>query len=346
MTHAEQRALAATKFKFLERIADDTANLPPLAAAVAIAISRECKLAHSGGAEVSQQQIADVLGVKREAVNRAIAALVARGHLNSVRRGRDNPNLYFMAVAPGSRCAQSRTSSPKPRPNRASRCAQNEGHDVRKRAHTFLKDSFKSPLGTATQSPRGRERERAARAEFPPLGGDPPACAGPPRQGSLPLAATPSPRRDRKESAAEERFREADALRARWARGHAKDETPKAIAIVHAAYLRARQIASAEEIAAGAEREIAAADALRFLPELAGWLDAKRWTKPPPTKPQRQHAGNGRACPRRESRQGRRRWARRGRPRERQDHRHHLEKRPIPPDRSWPIRISLQSGPG
>ena len=78
-------------------------------------------------------------------------------------------------------------------------------------------------------------------------------------------------------------------LRDIWQRGHASDDTPKAIAIARNAFERAcRDALKSEglcaEIIAGARTWRAGCDAPRFLPALPTWLDAKGWEKPPPTK--------------------------------------------------------------
>jgi hypothetical protein len=86
------------------------------------------------------------------------------------------------------------------------------------------------------------------------------------------------------------------ALHALWRRGHLSDDTAKALASERRAYARACASTAPAEISAGAQRWIEAADAPRFLPPLATWLDAQGWTKPPPKKPKQAHAsghGNG-----------------------------------------------------
>jgi hypothetical protein len=74
-------------------------------------------------------------------------------------------------------------------------------------------------------------------------------------------------------------------LRARWRRGHSKDNTPKVTAIQLAAYRRARALATQAAIHAGAEPWIAVYKPdPNHLPELSGWLAAESWREPPPKK--------------------------------------------------------------
>jgi hypothetical protein len=73
-------------------------------------------------------------------------------------------------------------------------------------------------------------------------------------------------------------------LRALWRRGHASDDTPKAIAIARNAFAKACSIADATTIMDGARAWVAAVDAPRYLPALAKWLAARGWEKPPPAK--------------------------------------------------------------
>jgi hypothetical protein len=78
---------------------------------------------------------------------------------------------------------------------------------------------------------------------------------------------------------------EFEALKAAWPRPWPDDEGAD-----RGAFAAARQYATAAEIIAGAKAWAAAADAPKFLPSLAKWLDGRCWRKLPP---QRASKGNG-----------------------------------------------------
>jgi hypothetical protein len=107
------REFTGQKFRWLEQIARDR-QLPGLAAAVAIELCPTFNREQNGEGWKGQDTIARKLGVRREAVNRVLTAMVARGHLTSKRRGRNHTNLYSFILkdeAEPTRCAQARTSS-------------------------------------------------------------------------------------------------------------------------------------------------------------------------------------------------------------------------------------------
>jgi hypothetical protein len=84
-------------------------------------------------------------------------------------------------------------------------------------------------------------------------------------------------------------------LRGIYRRGHASDDTDKAVAIARAAYAKAiGEGAQPEQIIEAAKQWIAAADAPRSLPSLATWLETRSFEKPPPEKkPRKQQAWSG-----------------------------------------------------
>jgi hypothetical protein len=180
-------------------------------------------------------------------------------------------------------------------------------------APTLLKRTNKR-MGDANASPHPRgERERASRDEISPPPGPPPLTRLPGEDGlpidtERPSARLEEERRDQERPAVETAGtatvgREAKAeqveareeawrdLRALWRRGHACDDTPKAIAMARQAYARACEDAEPDEIIKGARAWVAAADAPRFLPALPGWLAARSWETPPPTKAPRAYGG-------------------------------------------------------
>ena len=76
-------------------------------------------------------------------------------------------------------------------------------------------------------------------------------------------------------------------LRELWDRGHAGDDTPKAIAVAFTAFAKACTMAEPGEIIAGARVHVEACDAARYLTALPQWLAAGGWEKLPPAKRKR-----------------------------------------------------------
>src|SRR5262249_44098119 len=144
----------------------------------------------------------------------------------------------------------------------------------------------------------GRESALTRDEIFPPAGSPPltrlPAEDVLPIDTERPSARLEEERRDQERHAIETAGkatagREAEAepveteqdhwreLRALWRRGHACDDTPKAIAMARQAYECVCEEAEPEEILEGAKAWIAAADAPRYLPPLLTWLTARSW---------------------------------------------------------------------
>jgi hypothetical protein len=264
------------KFRWIEQVARDCRNLPALGAAVAAEFCHYFDLAHGGAAWPWQGAIADALGVRREAVNRVINALIERGHLTSTRGGRNKPNVYHFVLkdkAPG--CAQPRTSSP------SKMCAD----DVRERrfrcAQPRTESSSKTPeTAYAVSQERGRGRSLTL-ADPPAGGGAALTAAAPKRVEASKQEIIPPP--SRVPSLNHERhWRE---LRAVWARPAAFLDDQRAD---RAAFDWACREVAPEEILDAARTHVAAADAPRFLKRLAVWLDARGWeTVPPPKRAKR-----------------------------------------------------------
>jgi hypothetical protein len=290
--------LAHKKFRWFEQLAADP-GMPLLALRACLVIGSKCSLDNGSTAIIGQDKIAEVLDAWRQDVSQAVRQAAALGHIEIIRRGRDHANAYRMVLkdeASASKTAADDVgNSPTSRPDMMS---GNPDFDV---GDSPTDSPFFSPGASSKPPGKKRERERASRAETSPSGGHPPRLTRGARQESLPLTAPPNARTESKRTREEEITERVEInppaviagrdsgddwreLRALWQRGHAKDDTPKAIAIARAAYERARRITSHEEIIAGAKTCIAAADAPRFLPPLADWLDAKGWTKPPPSK--------------------------------------------------------------
>jgi Helix-turn-helix domain len=280
-----------TRAAFMERAS--APHVPPVAFKLAWLISYRYMNRESRIAYPPQDRLARDLNVSVRTVQRLLDILERLGLGITPGDGRGKASTYWLD--PLTAKAEERAT---PMSSFQGQKGDKKGrHPTPKKGDTHVAPTLlkrtKKEIGPATQAPiSSGERERASRADDPPLGGDPPACAGPPRQASLPLTPTASPRNDRKESTEEERFTE---LRAIWQRGHLSDDDPKNIAIARAAHKRACQRAEPGEINARARECVAAkeaGDGVRYLDPLPRWLDQDGWTKPPP-KPKRQRAGNG-----------------------------------------------------
>jgi Helix-turn-helix domain len=87
------------QFVWLRQVAADCRDLPPLAAYIAIALTKYFNYReHDGWAWMAQTTLARDLGVSESTVRRALDALVKRGHLISKRRGCKETNLYRLAL--------------------------------------------------------------------------------------------------------------------------------------------------------------------------------------------------------------------------------------------------------
>src|SRR5262245_15123343 len=99
------------KFLWLEQVANDR-SLPALASAVCTLLSPYFNLSHDGAAWPYQDTLAASLGVRREAVNRVIKALIERGRLEvTTTRGRHKPSVYKLVLkeTDATKCAQEST---------------------------------------------------------------------------------------------------------------------------------------------------------------------------------------------------------------------------------------------
>jgi hypothetical protein len=261
-----QRLFASSKFRWLEQVARDD-ELPEIAARFCILLCPLFNLEYDSVAWPYQDTLATALGARRDVLNKAIRALVKRGHLTSQRRGRDKPNHYRFVLKG---------------PDDVARDAHHEDHDVARDAHhndydvhqetlrcapTATQTPSKTP-GTASPSP-GRESARPR----PPAGARLKIVVG----KELVVASAASV------------FGELCAI---WARGWPGDDAPDRRAADRRAFEEAVRQASVESIFAGARAWFAAADAPRFLPVLATWLTGRCWEKPPPKKPPKRR-GNG-----------------------------------------------------
>src|SRR6516165_3436021 len=165
------------KFLWLEQVAKDR-SLPALSSAVCILLSPYFNLSHDGAAWPYQDTLAASLGVRREAVNRVINALVERGHLEvTTTRGRHKPSVYRLVLkeTDATKCAQESTlSEPK-------MCAENVRVREGKCAPTRTQTPFRSPVASKEEATRrGREKDALTRINSSPGGG--PAADAAPRE--------------------------------------------------------------------------------------------------------------------------------------------------------------------
>jgi Helix-turn-helix domain len=272
---------------------------PPVDLKVALELTEYFNEKDQGGrAFPSYKTLGDAIGVSERTVIRAIDRMRAQGDLRVIpgKPGRGHPNQYWMLVKPVEKTSTATQVFDQPgKPAYAGQktCkAAQENH---------LKNHLPERGCYATPSPEG-ERVRASRDEMSPPAGSPPLTRLPAEDG-LPIdTERPSARLEEELAPAARAEHELSAggqkedsgfrdLLALWRRGHACDDTPKAIAMARQAYERACKDAEPDEIIEGARAWIAAADAPRYLPALPRWLAARGWEKPPPTKASRAYGG-------------------------------------------------------
>lgn len=249
------------KFCWLEQVARDNRNVPTLAPAVCIELCHYFNLRDDGAARVWQDALAQALGVRREAINKVIKALVERGHLSSTRCGRDQPNLYRMVVlTDAARCAQERTSS----------APMMCDHDVRETRPRCAPQRTQTPLLLRPLKKRSLRRESLEQLKLLSIPGG----------GGAPLGA---PTEEDQDSLAESHTHGGtfENLQAIWQRPWPDNE--------HAgrqAFDAARQDVAPADIVEAAKTWVAAVEP-RYLPSLAKWLAGRGWEKPPPQKASR-----------------------------------------------------------
>jgi hypothetical protein len=105
-----------------------------------------------------------------------------------------------------------------------------------------------------------------------------------PGGGAASLRDAPADEEQAEGLATEESYSE---LRSIWQREHVSDDAPAAKRLASAAFERACQQVAPADILDAARSWVAAADAPRYLPPLALWLDARGWERPPPQKARR-----------------------------------------------------------
>jgi hypothetical protein len=290
------------------------AKLPDAAARLAIAIAMDLNV-KTGRCDPSYAGLSKASGIPERSAYRLVALLEGLKWI-AIQRTRGRLRNQYFLLNPASHMAgfnPAKATLPNRPPNPANRLAVNK-----RRQEDPYRGSLKAPPYMEG------ERERAARAKTSPDRGGRLEGAARSKAASSFATERPSPRRDRKESAAEENQaaaapraepasepvapKEGDGalvvlgqerawreLRELWCRGWASDDTPKAIAIARHAFAKACELADAGEILAAAQIWAAAADAPRFLPQLAGWLAAKGWERPPPKRGRARGNGKNRS---------------------------------------------------
>ncbi len=293
---AEQRA----HFAWQEMVAARTDIAPKLKiVAWALALFRNVE---NGRCDPSYAGLAERAGASESTAKRAIAALERLG-LIAVERtpggAKDKRNAYRLLMPEG-------VSKQTPL-GVSGRGVRRGSAGVSELRHTNTKKNNKG-LGCASHTPSPLERElRASRESISPDRAgrlDGAGRSGFEDHGTIERPSEPG---DRKEFGAEEiaggavvpldQHRACCDLLALWRRGWPGDESPKAVAIARNAFAKACTIAKPSEIMADARVHVAAADAPRFLPQLATWLATRGWEKPPPTPKRavaRRDGGNGR----------------------------------------------------
>jgi hypothetical protein len=86
------------RFNWIEQVVGDCQSLPPNAGFVAMALIKYFSREKDGWAWMAQTTLACDLGISESTVRRSLSALVDRGHLISKRRGREETNLYHLAL--------------------------------------------------------------------------------------------------------------------------------------------------------------------------------------------------------------------------------------------------------
>jgi hypothetical protein len=218
-------------------------------------------------------------------IRRSVERMTKGGHVYTIlgKPGRGHPNQYWMTLKTGTATpvldAEKTGTGDRQKTgicDKKTGTATPENHLKNQEAD---RGCLRNPLSAG-------ERVRVSRDEKSPPSGAPPLTRDP--AGDVPRGkiSANAPEDFPSDSSADGEkedlgFRE---LRSLWQRGHASDDTPKAIAIARNAFAKACSIADATTIMDGAKAWVAAADAPRYLPALPQWLAAKGWEKPPPAK--------------------------------------------------------------
>jgi hypothetical protein len=250
-----------SRFIWLDQVMADH-TLPPSVFKVAYYLNQRFNEGEGGAAWPSFHTIANVVGLSKSVVHAAVRQLQENGHLaiEAGRQGRGHSNRYLMVV----KVRQADLLEPAEK-------VRNPGIKVRK--PNLKGRPTELTLSTHTrvskETPSGRERITLARDDDP---GEGRLDGASPDSGRKQASGIPA----KEDSYAE--------LRQLWNRGWTKDETPKVDAATRCAFAMARHEGTMGDILDGARAWVKAADAPRFLPTLAEWLDACGWKQAPPRK--------------------------------------------------------------
>jgi hypothetical protein len=297
------KRFTALIFRWLNQVNADP-ELPATALKVCVELAGCFRESKKGMAWPGLQTIADTITKSKATVLNAIRLLEQRGHLKVQygRPGAGHSNHYWMVEK-----GQPANLSARPK-------------KVRKKGQPANLSPLRTSSGGVLQTPPPEAGERGGSLGSDPIASDPgvaplrgapgfveePEQASPPEEpiapessGTAPRvyrreddqAATPSTNPLAEDGGAHTAWRELCAV---WRRGHPADDTPKAIAITRAAYVKViAQGTPPELIVAAAKVWSAAADAPRFLPQLATWLATGGFEQKPPAKRERRSNTSG-----------------------------------------------------
>jgi hypothetical protein len=258
------KRFTAQIFRWLDQVNAD-AELPATALKVCVELAGCFREAKNGGmAWPGLQTIADTIGKSKATVLNAIRMLEQRGHLKVQygHPGAGHSNHYWMLEKgqPANLSAQPKKVRKKGQPANL---------------NLLTPPSEEEPKGSSSS---GGERERPSAFVSPPPGAG--AFAGPApeeEQEGVPSSAEIRLPPRCKADGLKESF---NPLRRVWARPWADADDDVAFRLYCAAHAEVGHAVIFEAALAW----VAAADAPRFLPSLAKWLQARGWEKSPPQK--------------------------------------------------------------
>lgn len=253
--HPQARQFTARVFQFLTGVAKDR-ELPPSAEAIAIVLSQFFNRKHGGSAWPSLETIAEAIGINKSTIWRTLKQMERRGHLRIDwgQQGRGHSSQYWMAAG------QAEKLHP--------RNFKRQGKVATKVASTSLKvaPTQLNHLETSMRCLRSAVDESETALSRDALD---------PRTADAARIKIEG-RDDASKKETTDQFAD---LRAIWVR-----PWPDNGAADQLAYTRACRIADPADIIEAAK--IWVADAPRFLPPLARWLDDHGWLKVPPVRKQ------------------------------------------------------------
>jgi hypothetical protein len=269
------KAFTAKTFAFLHGVNTNT-KLRASDLKVAMAWTWYFNEEEGGQARVGCKTVGDRIGLSESTVVRSLHRLEAHGHIRVVwgKQGRGHPNHVWMVVKPAPEQV-SEAEKPAPAPTR-------KPAGVPRKPAAVQENLLKNHHIGGSKEPPNMEGERDSIV----LAHD----STPPDRGA---GADAPPRSFTQASQAAETYSE---VRAIWQRPWCDDER-----VDRRAFERACEEGTPADILDAAKAWVAVADAPRFLPPLARWLDSKGWDRPPPQRarrtaaaPKDRHRHNGR----------------------------------------------------